>query len=124
MKSQGRRSSWSYARCTNPSGSTSPSPALPALAHEALADGEGEIGDRVDVRIRLGRQADHEIELEILNALADQHFGRAQDLRLAQILVDDTAHALAARLGGDGHGAAAIAAERRRQRRRDAVGLQ
>ena len=55
--------------------------------------------DPAHVVVFLGRQADHEVELHRRPAAREDALGRLDELLLGDVLVDDVAHALRARLG-------------------------
>src|SRR5579863_1656335 len=77
----------------------------------------GEMRNFEQVLVMLLGQADHKIELQVLDPLTQQQVGGLEDFRLGQILVDYLAHPLAARLGRDGHAVVAVARKRRGQLR-------
>ncbi len=58
--------------------------------------------DLAHVRLVLGRQADHEVELHPGESAREDALGGLQDLRQGDVLVDDVAHPLAAGLRGEG----------------------
>ena len=78
-----------------------PTRGRPFACQQARAHRLHQVGDGIDVRVGLGRQPDHEVELQRLDAPADQPLGGAQDVGLGEVLVDHAAHALRAGLGRD-----------------------
>ena len=58
----------------------------------------GELSDADDVFVRLRRQAHHEVELDLLPALAERGAAGLHEVLLRHALVDDVAQALRARL--------------------------
>ena len=77
----------------------------------ALADdGVGELGDLEDVLVGLRREAAHEVELHLAPAGGVRGRRRADEVVLADRLVDDPAQPLAAALGREGQAGAASAA--------------
>ena len=81
-----------------------PSDAAPSPGHRehALADLLGEGDDGLDVAVLLEGQADHVVELEVLDAVLEDPGGLVEDLGVRELLVQDLAHAVAAALGGEG----------------------
>jgi hypothetical protein len=72
------------------------------LAHRAFALVErafARLDDAADVFVLLGGQADHEVELHAVPALAEDALGRLEQLLLGDVLVDDVAHPLRPCLG-------------------------
>mmetsp|Transcript_13186 Transcript_13186/g.55388 ORF Transcript_13186/g.55388 Transcript_13186/m.55388 type:complete len:998 (-) Transcript_13186:627-3620(-) len=77
---------------------------LVALARDVPGDGLDEplngLGDSEDVRVRLTRQADHEIQLHVSPTPVVRRLHAVQQLVVRQALVDDVPKALRPRLGG------------------------
>ncbi len=76
-------------------------PAARDLQHP-LADLLGEGDDRLDVLVRLERQPDHVVELQVLDAVLEDPGGLVEDLGVRELLVEDLPHAVGAALGGEG----------------------
>src|SRR5690606_15557778 len=77
---------------------------VPAAADlpTGLDDALGQLCDLEDVLVGLGRQAAHEVELDLSPARAVRRGDGADEILLAHHLVDDSADPLAATLGGEG----------------------
>jgi len=56
-----------------------------------LFDRLGQMGDALDIFDRLGRQAEHEIELGAAPATTQGQFHRLEEILLGDVLVDDIA---------------------------------
>ena len=67
-----------------------------------VAQLQRQIADRDEVLVGLGRQADHEIQLQVLEAGREDHLRRRQDLVVGDRLVDDAAQPIRAGLRRDG----------------------
>ena len=98
--------------------------AWPAARDQPGADVLYEVHDAGDVGLGLRREPDHHVELERLDPASDEPLGRAQDLVLGEVLVDDPPHALRAGLGRDRDRPVPPGAERARERRGDEVRLE
>ena len=72
----------------------------------------GKIGDGHDVLVALAGKAHHEVELHTVPAGLEGCLGRAIQVLLGHILVDDVAHTLAARLGRERQAALLFAGDR------------
>ncbi len=82
-------------------------PAGPPAGPDHLA---GEVRDREDVLVGLGGQAAHEVQLHLPPALGIGGADRADQILLADHLVDDPAQAFGAAFRGEGQPAAAAVA--------------
>src|SRR2546430_5361265 len=89
---------------------------------QALEHPLGEQRDRLHVRERLCRLADHEVGLEVRDPVGADEVARGQDLLVGDRLADGPAQTLRARLRGYGQGAVAAAGERGDKAVREAVG--
>ena len=72
----------------------------------------GQIGDSHDVLVALAGKAHHEVELHAVPAGLEGRLGRAIQVLLGHVLVDDIAHTLAARLGRERQAALLFAGDR------------
>ena len=93
------------------------------LQHD-LVQLQRQIANRHQIGVVLGRQADHVIELQALDAAREDQLGAIEDLFVGDRLVDDAAQPIGAGLGRNRQRALAALLEQRHDRRRQVVQAQ
>ncbi len=86
------------------------------MLQHSFADLQRQIANRHQVFVRLGWEADHVIELQVLDAAREDEFGAVQDLVVRHRLVDDAAQAVRTGFGRNRNGALTALAQQAYQR--------
>ena len=81
------------------------------VLHHPVAHLQRQIANRHQVFVGLGREADHVVELQVLDAAREDQIGAIEDLVVGHGLVDDAAQAIGAGLRRDGDRALAALAQ-------------
>ena len=94
------------------------------VPHHDVAQLHRQIANRDEVFVCLGREADHEIELQVLDAARENQLGAVEDLVVRHRLVDDAAQPIGAGFRRDRQRALAALLEQRHDGRREIVEAQ